>query len=206
MVEAARRIIRPLVLEHFDVDSCVATTRITIDVFRYFGIPAEPVAVQVVVFNEEAMELVRAGASALDVREAVFARSAAEPGGPWTLGVGVPQGDGEGGRHVAVWLPDQRMVADFSLDQASRPHKGLELTPLLFPVQAESSTLPEGFTFPAVISQQGGGAAYLEYRVVPDWFRHSPNWRRTSTGISGAPAMFKAITGTAIRAIKEEQA
>lgn len=203
LVDAAGPIIRPLVLDWFSADSCVATTRITIDVLAYFGIVAKPLPVRAVIFNSEALLLLEQGASPEGLHEAVFARSVAEPGGPWTMGLGfgMAEDDANEGRHVIAWLPRLSMAADFSVDQASRPHKGLDLPPLAFPTPP--STMEEGHVFGCTVSQPAPyGPAAVEYQVTTDWFTKSPNWRRASTGTPDARSVFSSVTGEAIRRLR----
>lgn len=209
VLAGAREVIRPLVLEHFTVNSCVATVRITIDVLAYFGIMAKPAAVQTMIFNAEAAGLVRAGATAQQIRDAVFACTEQQHGGPWTIGLGFGASEmDDAGGHVVVWVPSVATILDYSLDQASRPHKGIILEPLDIPVTdidiSHSEPLPVGFIFSTNVPQpEPFGAAYAEYRVAPDWFRSSPNWRRSSPSMASAPATFKEIAGTAIREIRK---
>lgn len=218
IVHGARDVIRPLVLEHFDPDSCVATIRIAIDALAYFGIHARPLGVQTLIFNDEATRLFHGGVSAEELHQAVWAHSEDDPEGPWTIGLGFTPTGPEPGRHMICWIPALSLACDFSLDQAARPHKGLALSPSVFPIDAprtgesgsvgtglpEGLELPDGFLFAHHVGQRPPrGPAYLEYRVVPDWFRASPNWRRTSSGLPGAPNVFREITGQAIRSIKE---
>lgn len=208
VLAGARQVIRPLVLEHFTAYSCVATVRITIDVLAYFGIMAKPAAAQAMIFNAEAVNLMEAGATAQQLHDAVHAFTEQQEGGPWTIGLGFGLSEtNDAGGHVVTWVPSVRTVLDYSLDQASRPHKGIALGPLDIPVPdavaSPSEPLPVGFVFSARVPQQEPyGAAYAEYRVAPDWFRSSPNWRRSSPSMASAPATFKEIAGTAIREIR----
>lgn len=209
VIEAGRQVIRPIVLEYFTADSCVATVRITIDVLAYFGITARPAAVETLIFNGEAYSMLREGATPEEIGRAVHARSTAEIGGPWTVGLGFGDSPESTGRHMVAWVPSESLCLDFSLDQASREQKAMALGPATFRMPGpltleEGNALPVGHVFSGEIPQvPPHGSAHLEYRVVEDWFRGSPNWRRTSAVMSGAPATFRDITGRAIRAIRE---
>lgn len=209
ILEAAREIVRPTVLEYFSADSCIATTRITIDVLSYFGIAAKPLAVETLIFNAEAMERIREGVAFDDLRREVDSLSLEQIGGPWTLGLGFAKSATDAGRHMIAWIPGLALGLDFSLDQASRPHKGMKFDPAIFDMARnnqealEDSSIPEGYVFPVEIPQDPPyGVAYLEYRVIADWFRGSPNWRRTSTIQECAKATFRDITGRAIKEIR----
>jgi len=210
VIQAGREVIRPIVLEHFHEDSCIATARITIDVLSYFGIHSRPAAVETIIFNGEAASLMRAGATPEQLRDAVYSRTPEQPDGPWSVGLGFRRSSEEAGGHVVVWVPSERVCLDFSLDQASRPHKGAILGPAVFKIAGavsldESGALPLDFVFSGEVAQPPpNGPAYVEYRVVPDWFRGSPNWRRTSVGVAGAQATFRDITGRAIKQIRSQ--
>ena len=209
ILKASRDVIRPTVLEFFSSDSCIATTRITIDVLAYFGIMAKPLAVETLIFNAEAMERVRAGVGFDELRREVDALARGEPGGPWTIGLGFAKSAADAGRHMMAWVPPLGLGLDYSLDQVSRPHKGMELTASVFEMAtghqdaSENGLLPEGYVFSVEIPRSSPyGPVYLEYRVIADWFRGSPNWRRTSTIQEYAKATFRDITGRAIKEIR----
>lgn len=135
---------REQVLRRFEPRSCVATTRVIVDVLACFGVTAEPLQVECTVLNRQALALLQRGGQ--DRLAEVCSRySRSDTGGPWTIGVGHAAGAGpDSAGHVIAYLPDRRILIDGSLDQAAAPHKGLDLTPLRtdpfedFPVLAEA--------------------------------------------------------------------
>lgn len=191
---------RPRVLEHFSPDSCVATTRILIDVLEYFGVPGKPYAVEVAVFNQEARLILESdGLEA--VAEAVHARSTEETGGPWTLGLGLNIDTEDGAGHVVVGVPGMGVLLDGSIDQVSRPRKNILLEP--FAVH-----IPETGFFSHPDGQCGftttvnGHESTLVYTRSPvNRYAKSPNWRRQ---LDGKPSrVFHVIAADVIRAVRE---
>lgn len=191
---------RPRVLEHFSPDSCVTTTRITLDVLDYFGVAAKPLPVSVIVLNDEAYDILRRGGTRDDVAREVWKWNATQPGGPWTIGLGFDVEDAAAG-HVAVALPRLNQVADFSIDQVSRRHKNLVVEPVVFDVDGDVLS-PEwegaGVTFDAVPPP-----VHLLYRPAAPRYRGSPNWRRTGSA-PDSREVFRRLTADIIRAVREE--
>lgn len=201
MVESVRQHLRPRVLVDFTSDSCVATTRIAIDVFDYFGVPASPLPVTVIILNTEATNIIESGGTVEDVAKQVWQQNAQTPGGPWTIGLGFGE-EKDGAGHVALMLPSISSVADFSIDQATRRHKNIALEPVVFPVADDANPSDwEGAT--VQVQSPGEAAVTLMYASAEPRYRHSPNWRRVS-GAPGGREAFRSITGDVIRTVRED--
>jgi hypothetical protein len=116
---------RPIILEYFRPDSCIASTHILIRVLDYFGVHADPMPLKIVVGNKSFWRLVAAGiippasVQLLDEHKA------------WSVGI-----DGKGERldaagapgyrgHLVAYCPQHKFFLDGSLDQANRPHKNI---------------------------------------------------------------------------------
>lgn len=209
IIAAATEAIRPLVLESFATDSCIATVRITLDTLSYFGILAKPMAVQVIILNSEAAQQLAHGVTFERLSEEMQRIARDEEGGPWVVGLGVALDADTPGRHLAAWIPSLNLCLDYSIDQASRPHKGLALSPIAFKIEPperlmEDRRIPVGHVFSVTVAQTAPhGPAELQYQTTEDWFRGSPNWRRTSSIHPGSASVFKDIVGKAIRQIRE---
>lgn len=203
VLEAAKVRVRARVLEHFSPDSCVATTRITIDVLRYFGIQAKAVAVTVIALNGDAYELLEAGSTPHDIWVASQPWGPQDPGGPWTLGLGFAgPGEEEAAGHVVAWVPAGEAFLDLSLDQVSRPLKAMTMQPEVFSLlPGEDPTDPEWTGVFAIPQDRPARPAVLLYQSDPRaLYRSSPNWRRKGRGeASGA---FREATGSAISDIR----
>lgn len=157
---------RLLILTRFRPDSCIACTRIALDVLAHFGVPAEPLPCRVVVFNPAMKARCEREGRIPDVTELDLW---IEQDGAWSVGLGFANGQpGYDGHLVA--LAHGRWLLDLSLDQASRPARGIELRPLVAEVT------------PAFLSGQerlfvdpNGCALWYEridnakHLVAPDW-------------------------------------
>ncbi len=174
---------RAAVLESFRPDSCIATTRVTIDVLAYFGYTGQPLAVKAAVFNQQAWRLVHAGV----------------PVGEWppeahSIGIG-----GEGRHRPGRW--DGHLVSvtathmiDGSLDQMSRPGRGIILSgPGVFEIPAGRSAAS-----PGTLTFGRGDGTVIMYEPIPDDL-----WRRSVNWSDKAPEIRRAI-GAAIRALQAD--
>jgi hypothetical protein len=199
---------RPIILTEFHADSCIASTRLGIDVLEYFGIHAQEYAVLIAAFNAEALALLDAGHDIDDLSATIAQIPVGAQGGPWTMGIGAsPDGGRPGGwsGHLVIGVPPIGVVADLSADQATRPHKNMIFTPYWH-------RLPDEAWFTDLQAQQGildtetGMMMVLDRRSAPDptGYLASPNWRRKDSKTGGAA--FKRVTGQIIRRMKEDLA
>lgn len=210
VLDAAVKIIRPLVLSQFSSESCVTTARVTIDVLDYFGVAAVPIPVEVTIFNAEGAALLHSmfessddPATFAEFGRVLAAIPASAPGGPWSMGLGVVDRPGDpGAGHVVVALPARGEFLDLSLDQASRPHKHMALAPQRL-TGVPGAWFEEPLEVVAFeVAQAGSGPAEVSYRHSPVClYKRSPNWRRQVDG-SPSPA-FAEIAGAAIRGIRD---
>lgn len=168
-------------------DSCILSARLTIEVARYFGLPkVRPLAVSAAVFNAPGFEEYEA-----------WHNSPPETRGPmglkgedsWAVGIEgsdlnvFTRGD-KGGRwngHLMVQAQD--LFFDFSLDQFSRPEKGMAVDVGLFPVQdiwtEHGVAVYRRHDGVAVVYRSLDGAK--GYTNAPDW-RMSKWWHRHVVG------------------------
>ena len=113
--------------EHFNLDSCIASTRIGLDVLDYFGIVAAPMPLAVLIFNEEAIQLLEGGMGMDELAQHLRSIPKSEAGTPWSIGLGYG-GDPEPGKwagHLVAAVPHARTLVDLSIKQAERTQKGL---------------------------------------------------------------------------------
>lgn len=205
IAEIAVPVVRDRVLTEYGIDSCVASTRILIEVLDYFGIHAQPVEAQVAVFNAEATAILRT--DGLDaVADAVAAYSPTSPGGPWTLGVGVltrgpmavsgriPPGDPRDVGHLVAIAPTLDLLLDPSIDQATREHKDLIVPPLVVRDVLWSSE--PGHRIPVVVPMPGGEGVCLYEPVATGRYTASSNWVMTAAN--------KRLAGAAIRDVRAQ--
>lgn len=174
------RAVRQAVLAEFRVDSCIASTRVTIEVCRYWGLMARPQPTRVQAFTPTAWKL-RDELVSLPV----------EQWPPGAYSVGVAGGDHAPGRWNGHLVAVQgRWIIDPSIDQLARPQHGLL-------VQASAWLMPEAWAGKLAPDETGQVAlpdgTVIIYEALDDWkFRQSPNWS------AKLPAI-KRVTGAAIK-------
>jgi len=171
------RIARPIILEYFRKDSCIASTRITIEVFSRLGFKAIPFACHVQIFNDKFRE--------------IFEREKHWPTkgemekwitqGAWSIGFGY--GDHKGERYIGhlVAIVENKYLIDSSIDQAERPHKEIFFPAILVTeVKRDFRRGKENLT---IINDRGTVMVYepkikdRKWEVSPDWTvisRHRP--------------------------------
>jgi hypothetical protein len=145
------------------VDSCIESTRVGIEVARYYGRHIEPVPTAVGYFTAESWAA--KGRTGYSVGVTGTGRITA---GAW---------DGHLVGLLAPWL------VDFAADLLHRPDRGIDVPgPFIAAVTAEQ--LADG----VAIADTETGVVHT-YRAVPDTtWRTSPAWRRHSPSIRAAAA------------------
>lgn len=168
ILEAYARVARPRIKERFGVDSCIAATRITIQVAERFGLSAVPVSVVARAMNAEYMACeARFGRVPKNRREF---DEWCEEYGAYVARVGDPDRSDGSGHLVAV--VEGHTLVDASIDQIARPAHGLRLPPVLL---AEARP---GFRDGAPVLSGVGGGAIVQYQVAEevDWYSRSEYW------------------------------
>jgi hypothetical protein len=183
---------RPIMLEQVRPDSCIAMTRVGCEVLNHFGYVAAPLNVEALIVNREYHRRLEAGLIAPD-RKPTDEDFAA---GAWGIGMGLEehmrqlatQGVNPAGHVVAVV---GAYLVDLSLDQASRPEKGINLAPHCFEFDGD---VYAGACWTYRIN---GGEAFVEYQLRPDLetWRDSPDWRQ---GLK----RYRSEIGRIVRAIR----
>ena len=150
---------RPIILKYASIDSCIASTRIGMEVLRRLKIQSSPLAVKVVAFNKKGSEFMLA-------KHPEWVRE--QKDGAYGVGIGHGHGKGTGwdGHLVLIVRDGTRYLLDLSIDQASRPQHGIVLTPFYTPYTGEPLTLE---------IPNGGAIIYetepdnKEWKQAPDW-------------------------------------
>jgi hypothetical protein len=205
VLDALVRHARPIIREYFSADSCIASTRIGLDVLEFFGLHGQPMPVMLAVWNADALALIeRVGIDQAGPQ--ILAQPLDQTGGPWTVGIGArPEGNdtrpGGWNGHLVIGLPRHDVLVDLSVDQASRPLKNIHLQPLW--TQPGADWWHGGPEVQAVTGLDYGTAlTYRHLTAGGDGYRASPNWKRRA-GTNG-PALFRTLTGRIIRQIKND--
>lgn len=122
---------RSIILEHFKPSSCIASTRIGLDVMKSLGFDVWPQAVRLEVFNHVVLDAWDAGHTGPITQEDY----------PEAKVVGVDGsglwGNSEWDGHLVLMVRDDHgleVLVDLSLDQFARPAFGLDLKPTAVPV------------------------------------------------------------------------
>lgn len=206
VVAAVMKVARPVLLSVFEPRSCIASTRIGIDVLAYFGITALPISLFMVVHNAEAVQLFSDGYTNEEV-QAIYNTDGHLPtsvGGPWSIGIGGEGGDGWAG-HLMVGLPQYRLLIDLSADQANRTHKNIIIDePLAFTIESADWWMGKEPFSTVMENDDGGRLGFVLNRSLadPDGYKRSLNWRRASSKHQGR--VFEQVTGQIIRLVKDE--
>jgi len=125
---------RPLILEYFDPDSCIASTRVTIETMKYFGLDFKPLVTQALVFNKPAWTHFRDNELEVNDMEAW-----GKIDGSWSIGLGYPPNENYKGfvGHLIAYSKSLSKIIDCSLDQATRWQHGIFVKPMMFNVDTE---------------------------------------------------------------------
>jgi len=162
---------RPIILQHFRADCCIASTAITIDVLKALDVSAVPFPCQAMIFNAAFIERTnRLGR--WPTREEMLEWT--NGSGPWSVGLGYPPNDEEYVGHLAV-IADNKYLVDASVDQATRPLYHLFLPPVLLAnVSRDFRRSKKGAEF-KLRSETGDLIIYQPqpknrvYLTAPDW-------------------------------------
>lgn len=180
VVESLVRVARPIILEMFNKDSCIASTRIAIDALRYFGIAAVPMALSATIYNACAVEEFGQGEAITSIANFQSALRVNEPSGAWSvmIGTGLSEKDPNNptwAGHLVAVIPETTVLIDLAIDQASRPSKSIDLEP--FCLQIPQKEWWKG-TDPIVEFTDISGSLLVLDRRCPDpsGYLSSPNW------------------------------
>lgn len=163
-------------------DTCVLSSNIGRAVLRSYGIDARPLAVRALVCNRVAWEategdLTRLWEMTLEDAPEEF----------WTVGLGF--GEREPGRfpgHLILSTRNPDRIIDLTLDQASRPDKGIRLEPFSDDVDREALRKFERGEG-VLRTDDAEDGSVVAYGRVPDLdYRRGTDWR----GITAAEVDF----------------
>lgn len=179
-------------------DSCIVSVRMVQEVGRYFGLPAiRPVPVQAAVYNPLGFAQYRAWHQLPDEEKETTPFKM--EGEAYAVGISGTDGDVMGGEVGGRWnghliAQIQEVFVDFSLDQFSRPAKGMEVKAGIFPVQ--DIWRRHGIA----IYRRDDGVA-ITYKRMDDalGFRRAPDWQNFQ-------ARYRPIMGKLINKLKENLA
>lgn len=170
--------IRDEILKVYRADSCIATSRATIDALRSLRIDCYALPVVCMVTNQPLWEYADAHGSYPTVGSPDY------PEGGYGVGVGfgtqaekVAFDDGHTywAGHLVV-IAERQWLLDFSIDQAARPGHGIEIGPVVIPVTEPWLRARYGHE---ILAYQKG-ATRLHYLLKTgadaEGYKASPNW------------------------------
>lgn len=175
---------RATMLEHYTPRSCILSTAVGLEVFRYFDIEARPVGVTVQIVNQALREMVEAGVT--DPNEVARRRAKVlEVEGSNRLDYEKGEWDG----HLVIVVRDstgQEVLVDLAADQFDRPAYRIKGEPKVAPWSPEGVSFTEGID----------GSTWV-YRPMPQGggFRRSRDWKWEGR--------WRPVAGRIIRDIKE---
>lgn len=170
--------LRKLILTSYGPDSCIASTRIGIDVLEGLGLTARPLMVEAQLFNAPMLKLLESGVLD-DMHDQAERERLFDETGAWGMGIGMrdPKRTDLGplnGIHV-VAIVQEYALWDLAIDQASRPQHNMAIgRPLA--VQASDGFL-QGTE--ALVISEAHDLGAVRYRPKPKDTRYtlSPNWQ-----------------------------
>lgn len=158
---------REEVLRHFSVDSCIASTRVAVNVMERLGYAAHPMSVSCTVFNPAmTQKMEETGSWPKDAAE--FDQWIADLGA-WNVSLGLRPPGYHGFVCHLVAIINRHVLVDLSLDQATRSAKNMILHPF-------ASVVPPAFLegMPFITRQDG---MLIIYKQTPETgWKLSPNW------------------------------
>lgn len=177
IISAFASVARPIIRTEYDVDSCIPSTRIAIDVFHHFDLRARPLVARMRAFNA-AMGRCMAEGGPED--EATFERWDRVHGAR-TSSVGYAEGrtvpPGYWAGHLVAFVAD-RVLVDPSADQASRPYDSISVPGVLVaPVDARFVAGIRGL----ILRTSDGCGILYECSPSERSYRSAPFWKSTPT-------------------------
>lgn len=198
-LETFAKVARDEILLDFKIDSCIASTRITIEVMRRLKVKARPLAVEATVYNEGFHDAVTAEGWP-DTSDTEAFHAWCDKHNAWSLGIdrSQSQGDMRWPGHLVALVGRSPYLVDAAADQMSRPKKGIEM-PGVF-VQPLYQT---GFVTgqqPAIFTGEEDGKVkqVVVYRAFPDdrSYNTAPDWKEPNRFMPAVERIVKHLTQT----------
>lgn len=155
------QVVRREILKSYARDSCIATVAATVQALRQLHVSAFALTVDLTIVNRPLYETAERLGQYPEIGSPEY------PEGGYGLAFRAQEGEVS---HV-VAIAERTYLLDFSLDQASRPEYGIELAPIVIPVQ-------EPFLRGRGHLAYRYGDTFLYYHARPQdrTFERSANW------------------------------
>lgn len=165
---------RPIIRQYFRADSCVASTRITIEVLSRFGIKARPFQVSPVAMNRQYAALLKAHGGWPSVE--VFEEWKEQDPTIWSLGIDpVESNDKRYAGHLVARTG--RYIIDASADQLTRVPRGIIVPGVI--VLEHNERFFRGEQNLIKNLELGGVVLYSIPAVENNTYLDAPDWRKT---------------------------
>jgi hypothetical protein len=166
---------RPIIRTAYDTDSCIASTRIAVNVFHEFGLRAKPMVARMKVCNRAMAHCIEQGL----ITDADSLERCSEQYGAHALGIGFsnePMPPGYWAGHL-VAVVERSVLVDASADQASRSVQSIVLPGVV----AETITRRfEAGLEPLVLRHRDGGVVQYHPSPRERSYRGALDWRESS--------------------------
>lgn len=163
---------RPIILQEFRADSCIASSAITMKVLSHFDLAARPFPCKLMVLNDAFVNRLETEGHWPTPDETI---RWCEDGQSWSVGVGFSHSSEPEVGHLIVIVGEKYLV-DASFDQASRPTRNLALPGVLVqPVPSSFRRSLESFPY-----EGDGYVAIYEPAPKNKVWRSAPDWTEAS--------------------------
>lgn len=176
LLQVFSQVARPIILQHFKVNSCIASTLVTIKVLQHFGVAAEPFPVVAYVFNPAYIACLERGDRPSDDLTQKELIRWLDQRHAWSIACGVPGGktgdDSVGWEgHLVTVIRHAHIFIDASIDQVNRPARKINFPPVIV------ANAPQGFLDGKESVWYSINKSALEYKpIINDRFTHSGDW------------------------------
>jgi hypothetical protein len=173
VLSGIQAVTRKEMVSDFVENSCIASTRVVVNVLKHYGYDALPFPCQVYVYNKTFKEHLEAG-------KKLFQGDAliewCKLTGAWSVGIGVydPEKHFRETGHLVALIPGHNILVDASIDQANRPQHGIHLPQVLI-----AGELTDGFKAGVEDLSLTHNDCLLVYhptdndiyKIAPDWLK-----------------------------------
>lgn len=172
---------RAEILRWWRPNSCIVSTRLGLEVLKYFGVGAAAQAVTVAAFTKAAAAAIIAGENPRDFGHSVGIAGTDEI----TM---QPDGRRSWDGHLVIRLTQQPVLIDLSADQLDRPQRGLRVPqPIIAPID-DTTAFERGRSLVLESAEDGTVLFYTAltsraWRKSSDWTKHQDQVRRSAATV-----------------------
>lgn len=159
--------LRQYILRNARTDSCILSTAVGCEFLTQRGILAEPLPVQVMIFNKKFVEHAeRVGR--LPIGNELESWSKEDSSYSVAIGLGGDPLPGKWPGHLVI-LAEKSYLIDLSIDQANRPEYGMVFEPIFCKISNSFFSEPMLFSYADCIFRYDAKPNNLGFLSSPDW-------------------------------------